>query len=167
MMSLRRPGRVVAAGLLAAVLVAGCAAAPQAGAVDPADSSVLAPNPTRARLQDLSGSILLFHGAYGRLPRSLSELRLSTGLRAEQITDPVSHRPFIYRPAGLASSSDGGAVVLLAAPAPADDRCFAVAISRPGRGLLANVVTFPAGAYPAMRASANEPSGAGANGGGG
>ncbi len=167
MMNAPRCPYVLAAVLSAAVLIAGCTGAEPQAEVDPVESSALPLNPTRARLQDLSGSILLFHGAYGRLPRSLSELRLSTGLRAEQITDPVTNRPFIYMPAGLASSSGGRTIVLLAAPAPVDDMCFAIAVSRPGGGLLANVVTFPAAAYPAMRAGANEPAGAGSDGGGG
>ncbi len=68
------------------------------------------------RLHDISGSILLFYNAYHRLPESLNELCLVTGLSPRQVNDPATDKPFTYRPQGLGQFPGGGVIVLAAAP---------------------------------------------------
>jgi hypothetical protein len=103
-------------------------------------------------LHDVCGSILLFHGAYRRLPHSLAELQRATGLRQRQITDPVSNKPFLYAPGGLAVSAKGPRIVAVAAPAPAARTGWAVSVRHEEGTLRAEVVALPASAFEKMQA---------------
>ena len=136
--------------MLMAMLVAGCGE-PSPAPKPTEQQSVFAPNDSASRLQDLAGSMLLFQGAYGRLPNDLEELRLATGLRPEQIVDPVTGRPFAYSPAGVAASSEGRTIVAMAAPPPGGEACYGISVSRTPGGILTDIVPFPAEAYRTMQ----------------
>ena len=138
--------------LIPSILAAACAMALLAGCVsepvDPAPREVpTGLNPTAERLHEICGSILLFHGAYHRMPESLEELRRATGMTPDAIIDPVTRRPFAYVPEGFATSPAGRRAVLLAAPGPGAETCWAVTVLQANRSLSAKVVALPAEAF--------------------
>ncbi|NLF30814.1 MAG: hypothetical protein GX591_08000 [Planctomycetes bacterium] len=140
---------------LAVAMAGGCA--PARTPVNGNPSAAFAPDPTASQLQDLAGAMLLFFGAYDRLPTELDELQSATGLQDAQLVDPVTARPFLYDPTGLALASAGRMIVLLAAPAPGARVCYGLTVYRNSGGMHADVVTFPADAWATIRAAPDAP----------
>jgi hypothetical protein len=144
-----KPG--TAALVLAAIgsLVIGCANPAQPMPEKP-EAAPGAFDPAAERLHDITGSLLLFRGAYGRMPTDLDELRLVTGLTSDATIDPATDKPFAYSREGFASSAGGRRLYVLAAPTPQRKSCLAVSITTgPGSGT-GDVEVLPPEAYAKM-----------------
>jgi hypothetical protein len=141
-------------------ILAGCNGAAEAPAPSSEPGpSVFAPDETGSRLQEMGGSLLLFRGSYGRMPESLQELKLATGLADQQIIDPATGAEFVYSPTGLAAGPAQQTIFVLAAPAPGADVCQGLSLDSGPGGLRTDVVTFPAEAYEMMKPAASTPAG--------
>jgi len=60
-----------------------------------------------ARMQTLEGQLLLYYYKYQKLPTDLDELRsVADPLEEVPLECPVSHKPYVYNPAGLILGND-------------------------------------------------------------
>jgi len=145
-----RRGAAALAAVAAAAMLAGCAMEPMKPTKPPRPTPAAGLDPVAEQLHDICGSLLLFHNAYQRLPSSLEELCLATGLDRQRVTDVATGRPFAYEPDGFATSS-AGAIVLLAGRPEGGDTCWGVVVAKSAKPITAKVVALPA---TAMRAAA-------------
>jgi hypothetical protein len=159
-------GRLTLVLLLAAALGGGCAGPSSsarpgargggattgpAGAADRQSAPLSNTDPCATRLHDLCGPLLLYYAVNHKLPQSLDDLR-STGMDVPaDLTCPVSHRPYVYNPAGLlAPNGQGKMIIYDATPAHSHLR-WAIAILEPQRSnapLIAKVIAAPNSAFP-------------------
>ena len=139
------------------VMLTGCQPTP-AAPVETEQSLTL--DPTADQLHDICGSILLFHGAYHRMPQSLAELCNATSLPTNAVRDRSTGAMFDYKPSGFATLSDGGSVVLLAGKAPPGESRWGIAMSQSGPTPVCKVVSVPPAAVtsgPAAKQAAPSP----------
>jgi hypothetical protein len=141
---MKRNGILLAAlAAVAAALAAGCT---QGGRVErPAPPAGL--DPLAEQLHDICGNLLWFESMYHRLPRSVDELCLATGLDARRVIDPVTGKPFAYDPAGFAASQTAERILLVAAPAPAAKTRWCVSMVQAGGTSTCRVIAVPADAF--------------------
>jgi hypothetical protein len=108
-------------------------------------------NPTDAcsdRLQDLAGSLLFYYAVNKRLPQTLTDLKDVDGnvIPPEQLTCPVSHKPYIYDPRGIPAGDKPG-VIVLADPEPSHSGLrWAITVEKPrgpGQPLITHLVAVP------------------------
>jgi hypothetical protein len=140
------------AGLICIALMAlalGCAGEPRPVARQPEDAPP-AFDLAAQRLHDITGSLLLFHGAYGRMPTTLQELRLATGLAPHATIDPATEKPFAFSQEGFASSAGGRRLYVLAAPTPQRRTCLGVAITTTPGAKTGQIEVLPADALDKM-----------------
>lgn len=100
---------VLAAAVALAVLAAGC----QKQATTPeVRRPSLEKDPCAERLHDLSGRLLLYYATHHRLPETLAALPPLDPAHPTPTVCPVSGKPYVYRPKGLAVSGQPGRLVL-------------------------------------------------------
>jgi hypothetical protein len=156
--------RVLAALILmSAMLVAGCAAKPQAAgggsartgrapaATNPtatpktsAASSARNVDPCAMRLHDLCAPLLLYFARYQSLPAKPDDLAQISGFDVPAITCPVTSKAYLYNPHGP-SGPDPGSRIILYDAAPHDGRRWGIAVTEPapGQALVAKVIVVP------------------------
>lgn len=123
----------------AALLLAGCAAAPPADSPpapspsrpkttvttpqqqqDPQQAPPIAAKPIRIagdsceiRMHDLCGPLLLYYQLFSEFPESLADLRLLPGFdQIAEFSCPTSGRPYVYKPKGMFNPDGTGGVIL-------------------------------------------------------
>lgn len=109
----------LAAVMTAAAILGGCQT-PTRNIREP--GSVI--DPCADRLHDICGHLLLYYSLNKRLPRTLDDCRAHSDAAAvPPFTCPVSGKPYLYRPEGLALPGRTGRLVLYdATPAHAEMR---------------------------------------------
>jgi hypothetical protein len=109
-------------------------------------------NPTDAcsnRLQDLAGSLLFYYAVNKRLPQTITDLKDVDGnvIPPEQLTCPVSHKPYVYDPRGIPAGGDRPGVIVLADPEPSHSGLrWAITVQKagnPGQPLITHLVAVP------------------------
>jgi hypothetical protein len=109
-------------------------------------------NPTDAcsdRLQDLAGSLLFYYAVNKRLPQTITDLKDVDGnvILPEQLTCPVSHKPYVYDPRGIPAGGDKPGVIVLADPEPSHSGLrWAITVQKPpspGQPLITHLVAVP------------------------
>jgi hypothetical protein len=142
-MNARRPVAVVLC-FLTVVALGGCQwpEAPAAPVRTPAERDPL--DPVAQRMHEVSGLILLFHGAYNRLPASLQELCVATGEDPSAVTDPATGRAIAYSSSSFASTSSAGKVIAYASPSAGDGACWCITFSEATGSAVCRVVPLPA-----------------------
>ena len=149
------------------LLVGGCAptggGAKQTGG-DNAKSQIPDPSPDRAghptapinpvdacsdRLQDLAGSLLFYYAVNKRLPQTLTDLKDVDGnvIPPEQLTCPVSHKPYVYDPRGIPAGPDKPGVIVLADAEPTHSGLrWAITVEKPrnpSQPLITHLIAVP------------------------
>src|SRR5439155_26005153 len=118
-MRTRAPVRSIVALLAAACLVPGCAAlAPQ---TRPGSRPYLtSTDPCAMRLHEVCGALLLYYNAHHALPPTVAAIEQVPGAgEVGDMTCPVSHKPYIYIPAGVATAPGSPERVVLYDAEPA------------------------------------------------
>jgi hypothetical protein len=155
------------AGLMFMVIVIGCAPkapvaegqytaplrAGDSAPIDPADICA-------TRQHDICGLLLLYYLDHHRLPKTLDELASVPGFeQVQSFTCPVSHRPYIYNPAGFIAPNGSGTVVLYdATPAHSGMRWgISIAEAQGNSPLVARVIALPDAYVREHAARTNEP----------
>jgi len=121
---------IVVAGLLACVIAVGCASskpsANGAGAASPATAKAddipinnEALDPCADRLHELTGMLLLYYGAHGKLPAKLEDAAILSAHGTELLNCPVTHLPYVYDPKGPIVTAGGKARLVVYDATPA------------------------------------------------
>ncbi len=100
------------------------------------------------RLHDISGSLLLFYHAQRRLPVSLAELSMGTGLSARQLIDLATGQPFSYNPAGFGDVAGAGRIIVASAQQDDSEFRWCVVIDTSAATPLCRVLPVPLAARP-------------------
>lgn len=108
-------------------------------------------DPCATRLHELCGPLLLFFQSRQRLPDRIEELREIRGFENLEITCPVSNRPYVCRPIGIATG-DGQPRIVIFDPAPSHSGFrWAVTIIEPTedrpRAPITKVIALPESAF--------------------
>jgi len=141
--------------VLSVLLVAGCgpnaasgtAPARRAPATHLANPATITnTDPCANRLHDLCGPLLLYFNAQRRLPDKLEDLSQVPGFEnIRDFTCPVSGKPYVYDPKGLAGLEPGSRVIIYD-PLPSHSGMrWGVAVTIPGNDdpLIAKVIGLP------------------------
>jgi hypothetical protein len=152
---------------LAALLTTGCASSTASNpkpSEPNAKSQIPDPAPDRAghptapinpvdacsdRLQDLAGSLLFYYAVNKRLPGTLTDLKDVDGnvIPPEQLTCPVSHKPYVYDPRGIPAGPAKPGVIVLADPEPTHSGLrWAITVEKPRnptQPLITHLVAVP------------------------
>ena len=160
----RTGGRMVAriAILLAICLFAGCrpSTPPQNGRTGAADlgqsatGDPIGTEPCAARLQEISGQLLLYYVAKRKLPESLDELRSYADVdQTPDYTCPVSHQPYTYTPNGLEGPQAGRRVIVYdSSPVHHNARwCITMVPAHGKQPLMMEVVQIPELVFGTLR----------------
>lgn len=149
---------LVAFGLAAALLLAGCQSAsppPSQPAQAPTANFLSAPtspdaivgsDPAAVRLQDIGGYILLYYREHQAMPPNLDELRKIPGGEDLNFISPSSGQPFTFSPAGMWIPGNGEKCIVAYDPArsPNGNRwCLFMLPPKDGAALSVDVVTIP------------------------
>jgi hypothetical protein len=160
--------RLMFVAMFASLVASGCASSggnkPSAGDNTGAKSEIPEPPPDRPghptapinpvdacsnRLQDLAGSLLFYYAVNKQLPPTLADLKDVDGnvIPPEQLTCPVSHKPYIYDPRGIPAGPNKPGVIVLADPEPSHSGLrWAVSIEKsrnPGQPLVTHLIAAP------------------------
>jgi hypothetical protein len=102
-------------------------------------------DPCAERLHDLCGKLLLYHGIHSKLPGTLEELKALGSATLPPLVCPVSGKPYIYHPDGLAIRGWSGRLVLYDAMPSHSGMRWGVLVEDPGSGktLTARVLLLP------------------------
>lgn len=160
----RTGGRAVAriAILLAIGLFSGCrpTTPPQNGRTGATDlghaatGDPIGTEPCAARLQEISGQLLLYYVGKRKLPESLDELRSYADVdQTPDYTCPVSHQPYIYVPNGLEAPQAGRRVIVYdSTPVHENARwCITMVPAHGKQPLMMDVVKIPELVFEALR----------------
>jgi hypothetical protein len=142
-----RTAIVTAFGLLG-LAVAGCAGTKPAAPprVGPTTIPTRNTDPCAMRLHEAAGALLLYYATHHDLPPNLDALEKAPGAEeAGDFTCPISHKPYIYDPKGVAAPNPSERLVLYDAEPSHDGRRWAIAVIPPqGEGpLIAKVIAVP------------------------
>ena len=131
----------LAAGLLAAMLAAGCRTAP----LKPKPVSVQF-DACSERLHDVCGRLLAYYAAHKKLPPTVEELAASSSAPRPPLVCPVSNKPYVNNATGLRIPSRQGRLVLYDAEATHSAMRWGILVSTPAGGgfMTANVVLLSA-----------------------
>ena len=111
---------------------------------------ITATDPCAMRLHDVSGPLLLYYGLNLHMPESLEQLRTLPGADPSlSFACPVSGKPYVYAPNGVAVPNQKGFAVLYDPEPSHSNHHWAVMVEeQPDKPLLTRVVAVPAGALP-------------------
>lgn len=87
--------------------LAGCAGGPT-----PESSVDEQTAPCAGRLHDISGRLLMYYSLHNKLPANVRELDKVDASPATPAVCPVSGKPYIYRPTGVALQGRAGRLIL-------------------------------------------------------
>ena len=77
-------------------------------------------DPCSERMEDIVGTLYLYHVLHQRLPDNLEDLRSVADITVDlNFTCPASGKPYIYNPTGLAAPGGGGLRLILYDATPA------------------------------------------------
>jgi hypothetical protein len=145
----RRRRAAVALGLLMAAMLAagGCAAPRWDGSSTPGatskpatgtshtagDAALTDTDPCATRLHELCGPLLLYYSIHHALPEALDELSSVGGGFdvANELTCPVSKKPYVYNRSGLPAPNNMGRLVIYDAAPVHNGFRWAIAIIEP------------------------------------
>jgi hypothetical protein len=75
-------------------------------------------DPCAERLHEICGHLLLYYSAAGTLPKNLADLRGASSDPLPPLVCPISGKPYVYNPEGLAVQGRRGRVVIYDAAPP-------------------------------------------------
>ena len=146
--------------VLSGLVLAGCAGhakspAKSTGGADdqaaqPPSRTIAALNsntdPCATRLHEAAGAMLLYFATHQDLPPTLEQLKKAPGIEgAGDMTCPVSHKPYVYNPAGIPTGEEG-VVIVLFDPEPSHSGMRWAVTAAPPKGtapMVAKVVAVP------------------------
>jgi hypothetical protein len=137
--------------ILAAVLMCGCRSIHSPGPSSSAAKPVV--DPCSARLHDIGGAILLYYALNRRMPARLEDVADLADLDAPlNFTCPLSGRPYLYNPKGLAiPGTDKRIIVYDSTPAhDGQRRCLLMPPITPGKAVSTDVQSFPEKVFSAL-----------------
>jgi hypothetical protein len=104
-------------------------------------------DPCAMRLHDLSGALLGYYLYHQQLPSRLEELAQVPGFEGEvQLTCPVSNKPYVYNPVGVADANPIERVIIYDPEPSHMGMRWAIAIVEPkqeGQALVTKVLALP------------------------
>ena len=140
-----------AIALMVLLVTVGCGASAKRQAASDAttragEAPITSTDPCATRLHDLCGPLLLYYATHQRLPGKPEELLAVPGFEIDkQLVCPVSHKPYIYNRAGIATPGSGGRVILFDATPAHQGHRWAIAIQETtdDQPLVAKVIALP------------------------
>ena len=148
---------VVVVGAIAPLLTGGCAApgksASSSSAPPPLSEQAALSNtdPCALRLHDFCGPLLIYFGQNHDIPTDTDELKQIPGFAdAGPFECPLSHKPYVYNPQGVATSNPALRMILYDPEPSHRGMRWAVAIQAPkeGQPLVAKVIAVPEAQFP-------------------
>lgn len=102
-------------------------------------------DPCAQRLHDICGHLLYYHLVHNKLPPTLEDLKPTGDLPLPPAVCPVSGRPYVYNPVGLASPDRRGRLVMYDPQPSHSGMRWAIMVSTPadGTSVTARVILLP------------------------
>jgi hypothetical protein len=107
-------------------------------------------DPCAARLQTIGGALLLYWATNKHMPQNLDELKPFADFDEPiELTCPVSHKPYLYAPNGLAAAGKEKRIVVYDAESSHNGNrwCLFMIPPRPGQALATEVLEVPEGIF--------------------
>jgi hypothetical protein len=107
-------------------------------------------DPCAERVHNIGGTLLLYYASHQQMPQRLEELKpLADFDQPIELTCPVSGKPYLYAPNGLAAVGKEKRIVVYDAEPSHDGRrwCLFMLPAKPGQALAVEVLEVPEGLF--------------------